>query len=268
MIGVAEEYNPKFITRVQLRACWVDINMLKKSVDLIYDGYDYIDFDYDINYAMGGDTFSYEALKKVKKIISDTKFDKSLKKTYEFSPWALMQNKDYFNVGIIRDIEMYGKRKVKNLKRKLNFLIGSEQNQLPVSKNNPSPRYTNLIKYIDSKDIVLDIACGYGGGTAFLSKYCKSIYGIDIDKRYIVYDNNANIKTSFIMGNHETLLTMDTSFNCIISLHTLEHVQDDTNFVESIYSVLKTGGKFLLEVPRLLLKPLGEPLWPFHDREY
>ena len=58
------------------------------------------------------------------------------------------------------------------------------------------------------------------------------------------------------MGNHETLLTMNTSFDCIISLHTLEHVQDDTNFVESIYSVLKTGGKFLLEVPRLLLKPL------------
>ena len=84
-----------------------------------------------------------------------------------------MQNKDYFNVGIIRDIEMYSKRKVKNLKRKLNFLIGSEQNQLPVSKNNPSPRYTNLIKYIDSKDIVVDIACGYGGGTAFYPNIVK-----------------------------------------------------------------------------------------------
>ena len=35
-----------------------------------------------------------------------------------------------------------------------------------------------------------------------------------------------------------------------------------------MYSILKTGGKFLLEVPRLLSKPFGEPLWPFHDREY
>lgn len=140
IIGVAKEYDPKFITRVQLRACWVDTNMLKKSVKLIREGYDYIDYDYDINYAMGGDTFTYECLKKVKMLVSNSNFDKNLKKTYEFSPWALMQNQDYFNVGIIKDIEVYDKRRVKDLKGKLNLLIGSEQNQLPVSKNNPSPR--------------------------------------------------------------------------------------------------------------------------------
>ena len=54
----------------------------------------------------------------------------------------------------------------------------------------------------------------------------------------------------------------------MVSSHTLEHIDDDKLFLERIRDSLISGGNLILEVPKLPLYPLGEPLYPFHKREY
>jgi len=267
--SVIDKYQPDIICRVQLRACWVDTRLISQSIDLILKDFDYIEYGLDINYAMGADVFTANCFNKAKNIISQ--MDENIeKKTFEFSPWALMQNKTIFNVGIIEKTKLYPKYEIKRIKEKLNKLIGSEQNQLAVNPSDVGSRYRNVKNYVDKNDIVLDIACGKGGGTSYLSNHCKKIYGIDPDSRYIEYANKyyANSYTEFKKGTDLTLTELNIYFDKIVSLHTLEHVDNDKIFLTNLYKFMRPDGLLILEVPRLFKYPLGEPLWPFHKIEY
>jgi len=168
---VVGKYSPRIVSRIQLRALWVDVSLVESAIKLVKNGYDYVDYHYDINYALGSDTFSINAFNKAYDAICRMQ-DNERKLAYEFSPWAIMQESNLFNVGIIKEINPYQQSKTKQLKARLDGLIGTEQNQVPVTSSNPGSRYRNLVKYLHRDDIVLDIACGYGGGTAFLSAYC------------------------------------------------------------------------------------------------
>ena len=260
---------PKVITRVQLRALWVDVDMVKQSICKIKKGYEYIDYDKDTNYALGADVFTTKAFLKALRMINKIS-DKSKRRIYEFSPWALMNNKKLFKVGIVNYRNMWDENRVNNLKRKLDNFIGKEENKQGIDPENPGSRYSYIQPYLKDKDFVLDIACGQGGGTKFLSQFCNKIIGVDINSSYI---NNAvklygNDSIAFHRMTDNSLTSLGTNFDKIISLHTLEHVDNDKNFLLNLKKVLKPNGLLILEVPRLLKYPLGEPLWPFHKREY
>jgi len=260
---------PKVIARVQLRALWVDIDMIKQSITKVKEGYEYIDYDNDTNYALGADVFTTKALLKASRMINKIS-DKSKRKIYEFSPWGLMNNKKLFKVGVIHYRNMWDKNRVNKLKQKLDHLIGKEENKQGINPENPGSRYLYIQPYLKDKDFVLDIACGQGGGTKFLSQFVTKIIGVDINRSYI---NNAvklygNDSIQFHCMTDNGLASLGTGFDKIISLHTLEHVDNDKKFLLNLKKVLKPNGLLILEVPRLLKYPLGEPLWPFHKREY
>lgn len=268
-LTVAKIIKPTIIARVQLRALWVDVDMIKKSVDKIKEGYEYIDYDNNTNYALGADVFTYKALIKASNIINNID-EESKRKIYEFSPWALMNNRRVFDVGVINYRNMWDKIRVKNLKKRLDQLIGQEENKAAVNSKNPDSRYLYIRPYLKSSDDVLDIACGQGGGTKFLSQFCNKIIGVDRDISYInnAINSYSDKSTAFYCMTDKELESLNIKFGKIVSLHTLEHVDDDRNFLLNLKEALKPDGLLLLEVPRLLKYPLGEPLWPFHKREY
>lgn len=268
--GVVEKFVPKIIVRVQLRACWVDIKLIEEAIELIKSGYDYIDHGLDINYAMGADVFTRECFLK-SRIEINTMENGIEKNTYIFSPWAYMQKRDKFNVGTIEKVELYSIDRVEKLRSKMENLIGKEENMLSVTPQSPGMRYQMVSKYLNEGDVVLDIACGRGGGSKYLSKYCSIIHGVDYDARYIEYANTkySNMSTViFHQGTDKSIGDLGTIFNKIVSLHTLEHVEDDYTFLMNLNTYLKPDGELILEVPRLLKYPLNAPLWPFHSREY
>jgi ubiquinone/menaquinone biosynthesis C-methylase UbiE len=51
----------------------------------------------------------------------------------------------------------------------------------------------------------------------------------------------------------------DSSFDCILCLHVLEHVEDDRNAVKELYRVLKPNGWAILQVPILRDKTFENP---------
>jgi SAM-dependent methyltransferase len=75
------------------------------------------------------------------------------------------------------------------------------------------------------------------------------------------------------------LLFKDSSFDCIICYHVLEHIDDDRKALGELYRVLKPGGWAIIQVPiqlewttdraTLTKKEQGEILrWPDHLRAY
>ena len=131
--------------------------------------------------------------------------------------------------------------------------------------------YNLAKKLIGNCNTLADIACGQGDSFAYLSSVSKMSEGFDIDKKYInlakkKYKNNKRIKFNLLKRNFNI---KKKKFDVITSFHTLEHIQkkQQNNFIKMIYNCLNEKGKLFIEVPLLLAKPLGVPLYPYHLHE-
>lgn len=87
------------------------------------------------------------------------------------------------------------------------------------------------------------------GGSAgiideYLARYCKSVIGIDIDKKAIAYaqEQFSAPNLAFEVGDAMQLQYPDESFDIVISSHVYEHVPDADKMMDELYRVLKPGG--------------------------
>lgn len=231
------------ISRFQLRASWVDMDLVRRSLELVASGYDYADYAYDVNYAMGCDTFSLAAFKRVVRCLAEINEDEQRKRTFEFSPWAYMQDPSCFNVGQIEAPSMYSPAKALAIRDRLNILIGDKQNMIGSPVDQPALRYVKVAGMLNRAWNIGEISCGYGGGAAYLSKYCKHVTAYEINSSYIDYARTHYSKYSvnYILGDDRYLAQAAESYDCIVSLHTLEHVSDDWSFLAHINEALRPG---------------------------
>lgn len=126
--------------------------------------------------------------------------------------------------------------------------------------------------FVKNTDLVLEVGCGEGYGTFYLSKNVKKIIALDTDKSIIEKAkekyNSKNIE--FREYNGENIPYEDNLFDVVISFQVIEHIRDDRKFVKEIHRVLKKGGKYILTTPnrKLRLKNGERPWNRFHIREY
>ena len=95
---------------------------------------------------------------------------------------------------------------------------------------------------------VLDIGCGFGefAGVFFNSQI---EVGVDIDYRDIAKATSSGKYKKTIIADARNLPFGDNTFNTIISISTLEHIQNNFEVFKEAYRVLKPGGKFYYTVP-------------------
>jgi SAM-dependent methyltransferase len=98
----------------------------------------------------------------------------------------------------------------------------------------------------------LDLACGVGYGTAVLasSAHTTKAIGVDISPEAIAYAGNryASERATFLCSPALEFKPEDT-FNNIVSLETIEHVDDPRAFLQHLVSLLKPGGRLIASVP-------------------
>jgi 2-polyprenyl-3-methyl-5-hydroxy-6-metoxy-1,4-benzoquinol methylase len=114
-------------------------------------------------------------------------------------------------------------------------------------------RYEFAQQHLHKEDSCADLACGTGYGTVIMSKKCKHVTGVDVDKRVIKkikskYKDNKNV--SFV---HKNLLKLKTKeiFDSIVSFETIEHLQEcDIPKLFSIFNrSLKPKGALVFSTP-------------------
>jgi len=123
---------------------------------------------------------------------------------------------------------------------------------------------------------VLDIACGVGyGGEIFMkNRNVKSYIGMDVSEEAIrtakdKFRTNPNIK--FEMASLENIPLPDSSIDTVISLETLEHLDDVDKAIEEIHRVLSSEGIFLGSVPTKTMEIRSGEIYgknPFHKRMF
>lgn len=269
IIQATRGFFPDVVVRVLLKRFYLDVPMVKSMISIIRNGFDYVELSRDINYELSADVMSYRALLKANKICGE--MSESIDRdTFRFAPWSLMQTDDRFKKYEYHKNETWDGEKVNKIRVKLKRLIGGEENRNHVSIDHKSSRYKKILEFIKPNDRVLDVACGQGVGTFEISGVAREVVGLDTNRLYIesasgtLKRRNLEYRCCEIGDlNHE-----QESFDTVVSLHTMEHIEDDIGFLSAIFDSLKTGGALVLEVPRIMPLPLGQPLYYFHIREY
>jgi len=114
-------------------------------------------------------------------------------------------------------------------------------------------RYRFAGKHI-SPGRVLDIACGTGYGSYLLAtEYQNSIseiVAVDISIESIAYAHQryAHPKIKFIVHDAQSFSDED-KFDSIITLETIEHLQNPSSFVSRLYNMLNVGGVLIASAP-------------------
>ena len=100
---------------------------------------------------------------------------------------------------------------------------------------------------------VLDLACGVGYGTYFLSDKTdiSTIVGGDISEEAIKYAQAtfANNKTHFQLESATKTTFTNNSFNTIISIETVEHIKEIDIFFTEATRLLNENGTFIMSLP-------------------
>ena len=102
---------------------------------------------------------------------------------------------------------------------------------------------------------VLDVGCGRGIFSYELAKRFPSaeIVAVDIDNSQL--EINAGIAASAglnnlsFVANDIAQLSFDNEFDLVLSVDNLEHLEDDTQGLNSIYKALRNNGRLILHVP-------------------
>lgn len=126
--------------------------------------------------------------------------------------------------------------------------------------------YKFCSQFVEDK-YTLDVGCGEGFGTYYLSQKAKKIIGIDNSAESIELAkknyNKENIE--FITMNAEKLEFPDETFESVISMGVIEHVKDYESYLREMKRVLKKGGTGALSFLKRIYKV---PLEPYHFREF
>lgn len=125
--------------------------------------------------------------------------------------------------------------------------------------------------YVFEKE-VLDIGCGEGYGSHYLSGYAKRVTGIDYNPDVIAYAKKKYIKNNldFFVFDVKELDSLEKKFDVICCFQNIEHITDDRELVLSVSRLLKENGVFICSTCNMLDASPGKnvPSNKFHVREY
>lgn len=127
--------------------------------------------------------------------------------------------------------------------------------------------YELAARYLHSDMKVLDIACGDGYGARWLSRSVAEIHGGDIDADNVAHARTLTAEPNVHFHVEDVTATSfaDNSFDAVLSLETIEHVDDDSCLKE-LHRILRPGGTLILSTPQNRLGHI--PINTAHRQEY
>lgn len=130
-------------------------------------------------------------------------------------------------------------------------------------------RYEFAASYMKGEQ-VLDVACGVGYGTRYLSDAGNHVIGVEIDGGSITYAQKRYSKSGdpiFILSDAMTLGLNSDQFDVVCSFETIEHMRDVAAFLNEVKRVLKPSGLFIVSTPMVSESNIS-PDNPFHCQEW
>jgi SAM-dependent methyltransferase len=273
ILDCCERYNSKIAVRALINWFFIDVQLIKKMVQLLEDNKaEYVNLPREFDIRFGADVFTVDFLRKV---IHESKGREDIeKRKMLFNPWGYADAYSRpFDIITCQNTPVYSLPYFKEIEKIFSKVWIDERVN---SSQSPLSSYEFAWAHLDraGKNCrVLDIACGCGRGTNYLSSHCEHVFGIDIDEHTIREARKKFPKNNiqFEVCNASLLKFPDSYFDAIVSVHTMEHLEDDAGFLQQCSNALKKEDYFIIEVPKIRKLPfenINKPISRFHVREY
>jgi SAM-dependent methyltransferase len=114
---------------------------------------------------------------------------------------------------------------------------------------------------LPNKANILEVGCGTGGNLSLLSQH-GNVYAVELDTFARNVALNRHIVPILPGSLPNDIPYQDDSFDLILLLDVLEHVEEDSMSVMQLYKKQKPGGYLLITVPAF------PALWSAHDESH
>ncbi|MBF0344996.1 MAG: class I SAM-dependent methyltransferase [Nitrospirae bacterium] len=145
--------------------------------------------------------------------------------------------------------------------------------ELISAKSSVKKYFTPIVaEYIKPADIVLDIGCGSGGFLPILSGLCTRLVGIDITPSFVQKSRDLAAKfglnnTDISQESSNNLPFDDCSFDVVVMLDVIHHMEDIQGSLKEVHRVLKPEGRVIVFEPNKL-NPLVYIMCVFDPNEH
>lgn len=276
MTQVAEAFDCQVLARVLLYWFYVDVDLIGRMMALLESSdADYVNLPLNFDIKFGADVHSVSGLKQVSEALNK---DETLLAEFKFRPWFYIEDNcdKAWKVVTCEDTPTYSNDYHELVAAQV---IASTPWAWDYGKTFYYHEYVFAAKLLDPKATVLDLSCGWGSGTNILADACEQAIGADVSKPLIEAARGRFDKDnlSFIVTDGQSLTMSDDSVDAVVSIHTMEHVDNDERFLTEIKRALRPGGKLIIEVPLRMRAPFVHNDNPFvpktdefpgHVREY
>ena len=131
-------------------------------------------------------------------------------------------------------------------------------------------RYLLAQRYAAGKK-VLDLACGEGYGSYFLSQTAKSVLGVDISTESVTHAQETYKRPNLAFCTGSIIAVppeAGNAFDVIVCFEALEHIAEQDELLAEVKRLLTPGGMFIVSTPN---KPVyseqGTRQNPYHVKE-
>jgi len=109
----------------------------------------------------------------------------------------------------------------------------------------------------DKRTRLLDAGCGTGSMVQHLKDLCEAV-GIDVAAQAVSIAAGHGV-SGIVRGSLDRMPFDSATFDTVLVLDVLEHIQDDAAILRNLHAVLRPGGRLILTVPAFRF------LWSEHD---
>lgn len=154
-------------------------------------------------------------------------------------------------------------------------LTGTGERLDPGARPRTHDEHAHLARYLWAagrvRGDVLDVACGTGYGTKILldAAAVTRVTAVDNYQPAVERTRAQAPAAEVVCAEVPPLPFGDGRFDAVVSMETIEHIDDDRAFTSEVRRVLRDGGRFLLSTPNAdVTSQDGVVVNPWHAREY
>jgi len=278
LLQAADHFGATRILHVMGQHMFLIPELLSRLVEVQEAGdYDIVQAPINFETHFTGIAVSVSALRQAREQIMELPVDERLRMLVRPLSYIFKESK-HFRARVLPadQLPRYSKEELLGLREiAREMFVGTERSSLDKTRafqpgNYCEQRYLHLLESLTSEDIVLDAACGDGYGSELMAGRVRRVVGVDLDPETISGNRRDRVAARdnlrFEAGDVCELPLADASFTTVVSLETIEHVEDVEAYCREMKRVLKPGGRFICSTPQNLAGEI--PINPWHLREY